>query len=89
MIQHNAYSVFLDNACMKIQNMVFKTSNTHQIALQYWYYMYVDLDLTDLSNMNNTTCSKHSSARKTLAPREEKSIYSYQLYVKMQVDGIR
>ena len=49
--------------------------------------MYVDLDLTDLSNMN-TTCSKHSSASKTLAPREEKSIYSYQLYVKMQVDVI-
>ena len=34
--------------------MAFKTSNTHQIALQYWYYIYVDLDLTDLSIMNNT-----------------------------------
>ena len=74
---------------MKIQNMAFKTSNTHQIALQYWYYIYVDLDLTDLSNMNNTTCSKHSSASKTLAPREESSIYYYKLYVKIQVDVIR
>ena len=74
---------------MKIQNMAFKTSNTHQIALQYWYYIYVDLDLTDLSNMNNTTCSKHSSASKTLAPREESSIYLYKLYVKTQVDVIR
>ena len=74
---------------MKIQNMAFKTSNTHQIALQYWYYIYVDLDLTDLSNMNNTTCSKHSWASKTLAPREENSIYLYKLYVKMQVDVIR
>ena len=34
--------------------MAFKTSNTHQIALQYRYYIYVDLDLTDLSIMNNT-----------------------------------
>jgi len=67
---------------MKTQNMAFKTSNT-QIALKYWYYMYVDLDLTDLSNMNNTTCSKHSSSSKTLAPREKKNINTYQLYVKM------
>ena len=29
---------FLDNTCTKIQNMVFKTSQMDQIALEYWYY---------------------------------------------------
>ena len=37
---HNSYlssmtSNFLDNACAKIQNMVFKTSEMYQIALEY------------------------------------------------------
>ena len=37
---HNSYlssmtSNFLDNACAKIQNMVFKTSKMDQIALEY------------------------------------------------------
>ena len=31
-------SNFLDNACTKIQNMAFKTSQMDQIALEYWYY---------------------------------------------------
>ena len=31
-------SNFLNNACTKIQNMAFKTSEMDQIALEYWYY---------------------------------------------------
>ena len=40
--ESNKYDLeFLDSACVKIQNIGFKTSKMDQIVLQYWYYSFL------------------------------------------------
>ena len=59
-------SNFLDNACAKIQNMVFKTSKMDQIALEYWYNSFLGrLRVDERGKVRQTLTPDQKSRRRT------------------------